>query len=75
MKNLREFFRDISWPIAWHAASNLLLCLGAIALFSYVATMHYYLIVPSLLFLVFGWFLLYKIEYGWRYRRTLGKES
>lgn len=75
MKPLLGFFHAISWPIALHAAQNLLLSIGIMALVGFIGTMHYYLAVPSAIFLLFGWWLLYKIEYGWRARRTFGREA
>lgn len=67
--NTRARFAGVKWEIAWHATQNLLLCLGAIGLFAYITTMHYYLAVPSLFFLALLWYVLYKIEVGYRERR------
>ncbi len=74
VRKLRNFFQTISWEIAYHATINMLVSIGLMALVAYIATMHYYLILPTVLFLVFGWYLLYRIEYGYRSRRTFGEE-
>ena len=65
---MKNFLTTLNCEIALHAATNLLLCIGAIALFGFVATLHIYLAVPALAFLCAGWFLLYRIELGWRAR-------
>jgi len=78
MKVLRailEFFRAISWPIAWNAARRACSWIGLLALIGYFGSLHYYLIAPSILFLGSLWFLLYKMEYGWRSRRTFGEDA
>jgi hypothetical protein len=72
---LAEFLRGISWPIAWSAAKRLASILGVIGLIAWFGSLHYYLILPSILFLSVLWFLLYKIEYGWRSRRTFGEQA
>jgi hypothetical protein len=72
---LREFFRSVSWPLAWLAAKRLSSFIGVLAVIGYFGSLHYLLIVPSVLFLLAGWFLLYKIEHSWRSRRTFGEHA
>lgn len=59
----------MNWPIAWNATHNLIICIGVIALFSFIVTLKLFFLVTSLLFLAALWYLLYKIELGWRTRR------
>lgn len=66
MKKLKLFIDNLDREIAFHAATNLLLCIGGIALFAFIATLHIYLIIPAIAFLVGSWYLLYKIELNWR---------
>ena len=70
---LIHFLRDLSWPLAWSAAKRLSSLLGVLALVAWFGSLHYLLVAPSILFLLACWFLLYKIEYGVRVRRTFGR--
>ena len=72
---VQTFFNGLSRPIALNALFNLLAVFGGISLFAYFATMHYYLIIPSTAVLFTVWFLIYKIEFGIRTRRTFGVQS
>ncbi len=62
----------MSGEVAWSAFHNPVLCIGAIAIFSYVATLPRLLWIPSLLALFFLWLFLYSFEYNWRKRRFEG---
>lgn len=78
MKTIRAvlaFIRAISWPIAWNAAKRASSWVGVIALIAWFGSLHFYLIAPSILFLGTLWFLLYKLEFGWRTRRTFGEHA
>jgi hypothetical protein len=75
IKTILEFLRSVSWPIAWNAAKRLSSWLGVLSLIAWFGSLHYYLIAPSILFLASLWFLLYKLEYGWRSRRTFGERA
>lgn len=61
--------RSVNWGIAWNALHKLIVCIGVIALFCYIATLKPFFLVASLLFLFVLWFLFYKIELGYRTRR------
>ena len=74
MRKIINFLRDLSWPLAWSAAKRLSSLLGVLALVAWFGSLHYLLVAPSILFLLACWFLLYKIEYGVRVRRTFGRE-
>lgn len=70
-----KFARDLSWPLAWSALKNLLQWIGLLALIAYFGSAKILLAVPSILFLAALWLLLYKFEYGWRWRRTFGRQE
>ena len=74
-KSVLTFCQELSIPIAWNSAKRLSSFFGLIGVIAWFGSLHFYLIVPSILFIGIAWVLLYKIEYGWRSRRTFGREA
>lgn len=69
MKKLFDIFKPWSWTLARHAFWNMLTFIGCIALIAYFASLHFYLILPTILFLAIIFTMLYKFEQGFRARR------
>jgi hypothetical protein len=75
MRKILDFFRHLSWPIALHVARVFLTIIGAVALMSFLLYSPWYARVLAALFLAGAWYSFYRLEWHWRYRRTLGRES
>jgi len=58
--------------IALHACRIVLQCVGCFALLAYLANMHVYLMVPSVVFLAGFWYVTYQGEIAYRTRRLEG---
>jgi hypothetical protein len=59
----------INWAIAWNATHNLVISIGVIALFCFIVTLKPFFLVTALLFLAGLWYVLYRLELGYRTRR------
>jgi hypothetical protein len=55
--------------IAFETVRKLLTYFGAIAVFDFVSTLHWYMIVPSLVTLAVMFYVHYRFEIGYRTRR------
>ena len=69
------FFCHLSWPIAWHVARIFLTIIGAVALAAFILNSPWYARVIAVTFLGGAWYSFYMLEWYWRVRRTLGRES
>lgn len=70
-----NFLRNLSWPIALHVARVFLTIIGAVALASFIFYSPWYARVIAVIFLGATWYSFYRLEWCWRARRTLGRES
>jgi hypothetical protein len=61
--------KGINTEIAWSAAHRMVVIIGMIALFSFIATLHPFFMVVALMFFFVMWYLLYRIELAYRTRR------
>jgi hypothetical protein len=71
---IRAFLRDLSWPIALHAAAAIAIAIGIAAVVSFLWNSPWFARIGAALFLAAAWRTLYALEFYYRTRRTLGAQ-
>lgn len=56
--------RAFDWSAAMQATKLLLILVGAIAIFSYLANLHIWMLIGSVLVLAFAWVIAFKLVQG-----------